>query len=251
MIEGRKQLRKALLVLIALSFLACPLASSSLLTTGYAQGSQPFGTVPPQQATIDAVFTGTPAPTPAIGTVDGSGINPQDLEHYVLIGSTVYPIGDEFLDASGIPLGPVTEDYLGWYGYATIADRPDLRLIWITDAGGVKHYMIAEVTSNLFAGNPGVEPGDGFEDYLRQMNDAEDLMIVSLGGYGAGLATAVLTQYLACAPTAGAGCVTGTITGILGAVGGIAAFLYHGLFKLLPAERNVLRQFDLIDQSSP
>jgi hypothetical protein len=51
------------------------------------------------------------------------------FEDYILIGDQAFPIGDEFLDASGIPLGPVTQDYFGWYGYATIEGHPDLRLI--------------------------------------------------------------------------------------------------------------------------
>jgi len=181
MTKNRSLLRRSILVLALLSILACPLASDSLLSTGYAQSSQPFGTVPPQQSEFDTVFTATPPPTPGINAVDGSTIDLQDLERYALIGNTAYPIGDEFLDASGIPVGPVTEDYLGWYGYATIVDRPDLRLLWYTDVRGARHYLITEVTSNLFAGNPGVEPGDGFDDYVRQMREAEDRMIVSLG----------------------------------------------------------------------
>lgn len=248
---NRSLLRKMILVLAVLSFLACPLASSSLLSVGYAQSSQPFATVPPQQSEFDTVFTATPPPTPGIKAVDGSVIDLQDLENYVLLGDSAYPIGDEFLDASGIPLGPVTEDYLGWYGYATIEDRPDLRLLWYTDTAGVKHYVITEVTSNLFAGNPGIEPGDGFDDYIKQMTDIENNMVASLGGYGAGLAAFVLAQMLACGPTAGTTCVTGTITGILGMIGGFAGFAYYGFFRLLPAERNVIRQFHLIDESSP
>lgn len=247
--DGR--FRFLLVLMLATSVAMCPLANTSYGSLSAVSAAVPGQ--PPIQFTpdIDALIIGTPPPTPAIGTLDQGGIDPQVLENYLLIGDNAYRIGDEFLDASGIPLGPVTEDHLGWYGYATIADHPELRLIWTTDINGARHYLITKVTDNLFSGNPGIEPGDGFEDYVRQMNQAEDAFVVSLGGWGFGMGTAILTQYLACGPTAGVGCVTGTITGIVAIVGGIASMAYNTIFKIFPAERNVVRQFALIDANSP
>lgn len=74
---------------------------------------------------------------------------------------------------------------------------------------------------------------------------------VSFGGWVGVMATAVLPQLLACGPTAGTTCVTGIVTGLVLIIGGVALFGSNTFFKLIPAERNVVRQFALIDQHSP
>jgi hypothetical protein len=43
------------------------------------------------------------------------------------VGGRLYPIGDEFRDASGIPLGATEENLFGQVGYAVIQGAPEYR----------------------------------------------------------------------------------------------------------------------------
>ena len=181
------RVKSGVIVLLAISMAACPLALAQQISFAQPQYSQPQPFTPPP-ASFEAIFTATPPQAQGFETL-GPTDDPLaglDLENYVLIGENVYPIGDEFTDASGIPRGPVTEDHFGWYGYATIATNPDLRLLWYTDAGGTKHYLVSKVSDPLFAGNPGVDPGDGFDDYVDQLVQAENALALSLGGWFSG-----------------------------------------------------------------
>jgi hypothetical protein len=241
-----------LIVLLAISIAACPLALAQQVSFAQPEQSQPQPfTRPP--ATFEAIFTATPPTGGGFETLNDTGdpLAGLDLENYLLIGQNVYPIGDEFTDASGIPLGPVTEDHFGWYGYATIATNPDLRLLWYTDAAGTKHYLISKVSDPLFAGNPGVSPGDGFDDYVDQLVQAENALAISLGGWASGAAGLLVAQFALCGPTAGTTCVTAALTAVAALVGGGISFMYHYIFKAIPAERNVIRQFSVIDAQTP
>lgn len=141
--------RVALLALCALGIVALHPMLGIAETGGAAYAAQPFPTVPPVNPDFEDPFEEAEPTAP-------------EFEDFVLIGDHAYPIGDEFMDADHIPLGPVTQDFFGWHGYATIKGHPDLRLIWHTDSLGRQHNLIMEVGDPLFAGNPGVDNGDGF-----------------------------------------------------------------------------------------
>ncbi|MCH8339860.1 MAG: hypothetical protein IH858_13615 [Chloroflexi bacterium] len=230
--------RSGIVLLSAFCLLAFQLGTSALGPNGLAHAGQQFPTVVPVDPGFDEPF-------------DESAPIATGFENYILIGDQAFPVGEEFLDASGIPLGPVIKDYFGWYGYATIEGHPDLRLIWYTDISGQKHHLIVSVTDPLFAGNPGVDNGDGFEDYVGQLIKAEDAAALSLGGIGSFAAGAVYAELAVCGPSAGAGCVAAVVTAVVGVVGAAISFVYHTIFKVLPAERNVVEQFDVIDEARP
>ncbi|MFV2045191.1 MAG: hypothetical protein ACC700_18405 [Anaerolineales bacterium] len=252
----QRRINAALLGLIIAVLFANPLVRS-VSPANYAFAAQQFGTVRPQDPDFENVFTATP---PASGEIDTLGpleasnlgeIPPDELDDYILIGDKLYRIGDEFLDDSGITRGPTTKDTFGWYGYATIATHPEYKLIWYTDLSGQKHYMIVRADDELFAGTPGVDNGDGFEDYVGQLQDAEAAIAASAGIFGGGLGGLILAQIALCGPTAGATCVSGLITAAVAMVGAGLTGLYNYVFKMLPAEKNIFKQFELMDANRP
>ncbi len=252
----QRRISASLLGLIIVVLLANPLVKS-VTPANYAFAAQQFGTVRPQEPDFDNVFTATP-PTggefDTLGPLEASNLDeipPDELDDYILIGDKLYRIGDEFLDDSGIPKGPTTKDAFGWYGYTTIKTNPDHKLIWYTDAGGQKHYMIVRADDELFAGTPGVDNGDGFEDYVGQLQDAESAIAASASIYGGGLGGLILAQIALCGPTGGATCVSALITAGIAMVGAALSGLYNYVFKMLPAERNIAEQFELIEANRP
>jgi hypothetical protein len=252
----QSSLSAAFIGLIVLVLFMNPVAKS-LAPASYAYAAQPFTTVQPQDSDFENVFTATP-PTSgdfdAIEPLDASNLDeipPDELDDYILIGDKLYRVGDEFLNDSGIQRGPSTQDTFGWYGYATIKTHPDHRLIWYTDADGQKHYMIMRADDELFAGTPNVDNGDGFEDYIGQIRDAENAIAASSSIFGGGLGGLIIAQIALCGPTGGATCVTGLITAAVTMIGAGLAGLYNYIFKMLPAERNIIDQFELIEANRP
>jgi hypothetical protein len=45
--------------------------------------------------------------------------------------------------------------------------------------------------------------------------------------------------------------VAAAVIAIAGIAGGVISFLYNTVFKVLPAERNVIEQFGVIDEARP
>ena len=252
----QRRISASLLGLIIVVLFANPLVRSAT-PANYAYAAQQFGTVRPQEPDFENVFIATPPASgefDTLGPLEASDLDeiPQDeLDDYILIGDKLYRIGDEFLDDSGIPKGPTTKDSFGWYGYATIKTHPDHKLIWYTDADGQKHYMIVRADDELFAGTPGVDNGDGFEDYVGQLQDAETAIVASASIYGGGLGGLILAQIALCGPTGGATCVSALITAGIAMIGAALSGLYNYVFKMLPAEKNIAEQFELIEANRP
>lgn len=172
---------------------------------------QPFPTVAPPDSDFAPAFDAT-TPAPFVGF-------------------------GEFLDASEIEMGPVTQDVFGWYGYATLTDDPTQRLIWYTDGNGVKHYQIVDETNPLLA---------DFQTYVNNLIEAENKVVDAVGLYGAAWGSLILAQLAACGPSSGVTCITAAITAGIAIVGTGFRVLYTFIAEVLPAERNVVEQFDLI-----
>jgi len=239
---------------VLLSLLLCPLSFASLTArrSAYAQGPIEF-----TPHITPLIIEETPGPF-EIGTVGSPGpvattTAPVQLPYVsgnmLIVEGQSFPIGDEFLDASGIPLGPVEQDYLGTYGWAAVAGQPDYVLLWYVDWDGQKHHIITQVSDPLFVGHPGID--DGFEDYLRELKKAEDAMAISGGGVFGGVGTLVLIELGLCVPTAGTTCGTAFLTAVVGGIGGGATYLYNHFFKYVPAGNNLEKQFEQIDAVRP
>jgi hypothetical protein len=119
-----------------------------------------------------------------------------------------------------------------------------------TDASG-RHYLIVRVDDPLFAGNPRVEPGDGFDDYLRQLTEAEDRMVAASAAFGGGAIGGILAQFALCVPTMGATCITAMVTALGTGAGGAAGFFYYLVADFQPAYANPVAQFHEIDLQRP
>jgi hypothetical protein len=251
-----KKISGAILGLMVLILFANPLMRSTTMKN-LAFAAQPFGTVQAPEPDFENVFTATPSESVEFGTLEALNASELDeipadeLDDYILIGDRLYRLGDEFLDDTGIERGPITKDTFGWYGYATIESNPDHRLIWYTDSDGLKHYMIVRADDELFAGTPGVDNGDGFEDYVGRLQDAEVAIAGSLGIFGGGLGGLILTQIALCGPAGGATCVSGLITAAIAMAGAGLTAVYNYVFKMLPAENNIIEQFELIESNRP
>ena len=209
----------------------------------------PFGTVAPINATFETpigALSPVPTPLPTLGPT-GSSIFVEG--NWLIVGSERYPIGDEFLDASELPIGASTKSHLGDFGYADITNIEDYKLLWMTDDKGVKHYIIVDVTDHLFIGHEGVK--DGFIHYLDNLIDAENKIIWAMGGAIGGLVGATIAQFLACLPTAGATCITAIATAVGGGIVSMLTLGYQTIFKYIPAMNNLIDQFDAINTLRP
>jgi hypothetical protein len=246
MLKIRRVLRNSSIAVLVLSIFLCS------FTTGIVRQEvvgTPFGTVAPINATFETPIGAlTPVPTllPTLGPT-GSSVFVEG--NWLIIGSDRYPIGDEFLDASELPIGASTESHLGDFGYADINSIEDYKLVWITDNKGVKHYIIVDVTDHLFIGHEGVK--DGFIHYMDNLIDAENKIIWAMGGAMGGLVGATLIQFLACIPTAGVSCLTAIATAIGGGIVSLFTLGYQTLFKYVPAMNNLRDQFDAINTLRP
>ena len=101
--------------------------------------------------------------------------------------------------------------------------------------------MIVRADDELIAGTPGVDNGDGFEDYVGQLRDAEAAIAASASIFGGGLGGLILAQIALCGSTASATCVSGFMTAPVAMVGAGLTGLYNYVFKMLPAERNIAK----------
>jgi hypothetical protein len=111
--------------------------------------------------------------------------------------------------------------------------------------------MIVRADDELFAGTPGVDNGDGFEDYIGRLQGAEAAIVGSLSIFGGGLGGLILTQIALCGPTGGATCVSGLITAGVAMAGAGLMAVYNYVFKMVPAENNIVEQFELIEANRP
>jgi hypothetical protein len=209
----------------------------------------PFQTLPPINATLATpIGVLTPVPTPMTTVVAGSNLIRVEGGS-LIVGPNTYPIGDEFRDASGLPIGASTESMMGDFGYASINDIEDYKLLWITDKKGFKRYIIVDVSDPLFIGHKDVD--DGFVHYLDKIRDAEEGMMWGLGGASGGLIAATVAQLLLCAPTAGTTCLSAIATALVGAIGGFTKLGYHYIFDYVPQMNNLVDQFNAIDTLRP
>ena len=126
---------------------------------------------------------------------------------------------------------------IGWYGFATLADDPTHKLIWFTDADGIKHYQIVSVTDPLLS---------DFESYVRDLAAAEDALVASASVYGTAWLSLIIAEVAACGPSAGGGCIAALLTAAVGIVSAGVWGMWTVLTRLLPAERNIVQQYDLI-----
>lgn len=111
--------------------------------------------------------------------------------------------------------------------------------------------MIVRADDELFAGTPGVDNGDGFEDYIGRLQGAEAAIVGSLSIFGGGLGGLILTQIALCGPTGGDTCVSGLITAGVAMAGAGLMAVYNYVFKMVPAENNIVEQFELIEANRP
>lgn len=233
--------KKAFLLVGLAALIGCPLSLVAGVTS--AQSG------PIAQVTIDFEPSIEPYSTerpPGDILGDSASLPAAAIEGDVLLfDGKQYPIGDEFYDAEGIPLGARNTDHTGLYGYASIAGLPSHVLIWYLEGTGRKRYLVTMADNPLMSGSL------GFHQQIEDLNDAEDkLMTTAKTGSGA-LATAILLQLAVCPESTGASCVTAVATLLVGAVG---ATLWGGaqlVFELIPAMNNVERAFSEIDQSTP
>jgi hypothetical protein len=245
--KSKALFRTGLIAILILSIFLCSFA------TGMVQQSSIPGkqipTVPPIVATLPTPIGGqTPVATP-ISTMAPVGSSIFVEGNWLVIGSERYPIGDEFLDASEIPLGASTKTLTGGFGYADIRGIEDLILLWITDNEGIKRYIIVESTDSLFVGHKGVE--DGFIHYLNLLREAEEDTLFSFGAVWGTAGGAIAVQLLACGPTAGTSCLTALITALGAGIGFLLKQGYHYLFGVLPNIDNLRDQFGEIDDLRP
>jgi len=109
--------------------------------------------------------------------------------------------------------------------------------------------MIIKVDDPLLTGHSGLD--DGFEDYLGELNKAEEAMVFALGGEATGLMGLIVAQLIACGPTGGTTCVTAAATAIIAVVGGFATGTYHYFVRYLPQLKNLRESFDAMDIVRP
>ena len=204
-----------------LGFLVCPVATG-------AGAAIP----PPQVSFIPHVTPVLITPTPpfsGLGPLEGGAVSV--VGGFLWVGYASFPIGCEFQGGALIPTGSTTESATGLFGYSTIEGAPEYRLIWYTTPGtwtspgpGEQHYLIIRADDPLFAGTPNVDDGDGFEDILGRVRDAERGFFMGTGGAIVGAGTAGLIQLLACPETLGLTCITAILTALGGgALAGVTA----------------------------
>ena len=252
-ITKRKALSRAgLIVMIAVSLFVCPLATG--LTTGPSSAGdmRQFGTVRPQAATFTVPVPGeTPQATllgrletPSPETTDGASsgaTKPIISLGSIVIRSRPYAVGDEFSDASGIRLSGVHSDTLENYGYATIFDDTDYRLLWYTDRSGAKHYMILHKDDDLYRGE------NGFKELFDDYTAAAFKMHASVGVALSGSATLMGLGLAGCVPSAGVGCIVAGVGAAVTGLGGILAEFYFGIFEVGPATEALVTTFQAAD----
>lgn len=241
--------RAGLIVLVAISLVLCSLSGGISQGTAAPALSTPFQTLPPVNATLATpIGQATPGPTP-IPTIGLPGSIVYIEGDKLVVGSDTYPIGDDFSDASGIPLGASTTSLVGDFGYAAIKGIEDFLILWITDDKGNKHYIIVSASDPLFVGHKDVK--DGFIHYLEFLKDAENGIMWGMGGAGGGLIGATVAQLVLCAPTAGATCLSAIATAFVGGIAGLVKLAYHFIFDYLPQMHNLREQFEAIDTLRP
>ena len=69
--------------------------------------------------------------------------------------------------------------------------------------------------------------------------------------FGCGLGGLILAQIALCGPTGGATCVSALIRAGIVMIGAALSSLYNYVFKMLPAERNIAEQFEIIEANRP
>jgi hypothetical protein len=233
----RGMFRTGLIVLVAISLMLCSLSGGVQQGKAVALLGTPFQTVPPVNATLATpIGQATPMPTP-LPTL-GPG---QYFEN-----------GDPRRPAVGITHG---DAYFGW-GY--ISGNPDLALIWMTDEKGT-HYLVIDATSEWFLGridkDTNVREENGFEDFIRQMEDRTKQFEADAGqGVVAGLVANILISGLAlCPETGGAACIGAVIVAAVTAIGtGLLKVFKMLEFKddLAEIQTNIRGSFEILKVES-
>jgi hypothetical protein len=220
---------------VLISFILAFVLIYSLITYGsceidmevFAQGTVAFTpSIPTLQVTQTLVAT----PVPTI-----------DLSGYLSIGSSKYPIGDIFHDASGLRLSAERSDVYGRFGLATLHDDPEYRLIWYRESVTVTHYLIIKSDDVLYEGENGFL--QHFEAFLSNL----DKMHASGAAGVAGAATVVGLGLAGCAPSVGAGCIVGAVGGVLSLIGGLIGETYYYHKGVKPEMEALISLFDTID----
>jgi len=159
----------------------------------------------------------------------------------VPVGTDSCPVGDEFLDASGLALAGVQSDPTGRYGIATVMYQPDYRLIWYTDESGVRHYLIVHRDDPLYSGE------NGFLQHFNQYMAAIRGENASLTSGGTGAGTIMGLGLAGCLPSVGWGCVVGLVGGTVVMLGGISGSLYFAIFEVRPEREALNTMFQTIE----
>jgi hypothetical protein len=256
--EHKMRFPIALIVVVAVSVVVCPLAADGF---GLGGASAQIAFTPHISALeltqtaegieIEAVATvGLPA-TAAFPTPPATPIMaPVQSGQYAIcgmlrIGSATYPIGDPFSDASGIAVGTVVNaDPFGRNGYAEIRDHPDYRLVWVTSEAGVRQYIIVHKYDPLFS-----DPNVGFASQVSVVRGGYQQLFAAGVPALSAAGTLITIGIIGCAPTAGGGCALAAGAAIVGGAVASAAEWWIRATVVNPALRNLRLEFDSIDSN--
>jgi hypothetical protein len=228
MADNRRRLAAGLAALVAFSLVVCPLGWG-------AAGGQPASAAGQDQIE----FTPHVTPIPATPTPEA------------LLLPWVWEPGTRFTCPRAFPEGcrPELATVHGddSYGWGELAGRPDLALIWISDATG-SHYIMVSVDDPLLQGSA---RQDDFVDLIEAREAALDAIAEANGESGAtvvGGAT-ILGLLFLCPETFGATCVGAGLAIVAGAVvnvirnGNLRALADEDLDR---AELNITGRFNQI-----
>ena len=234
-------IRQAVLGILLVSLFGCPLtlaigvtsvSSEPLVqvTIAFEPSVEPLATEPPPSAILEDELVLPEA------FVEGN---------VLIINGKPYPIGNAFYGGEEIPIGASVTDWTGYYGYAPIEGVENHVLLWYLDGSLRKRYIVTT------ADDPALIGLAGFDQMIKNLQDAETRMAVAVGAEYSGVLTLVILQALGCVPSAGLGCVTAAATAVAGSIGAAITAGVLLFADLLPAIRNVEAAFSSLDAIRP
>ena len=178
------------------------------------------------------------------GDVQLQDTHPPDeepLPKILIIDGHVFHVGEMFYDAEGLRIAGITQDVFGKYGYATLMDHPEFRLLWHRDNINQTSYIIVHANDYLYDGDNGFL--QHFENYQAGLRHRRNSFAAGLTGAGA----IAGVGFVACLPSAGTTCILAGVGGIGSLLGGVAGEAFYHFTEVKPSEAGMISMMETID----